>query len=52
VGKTHPAIALGYLATQKDYKTRFFSTAKLMLEAASVRVAIGDASRGERLPDC
>ena len=24
VGKTHLAIALGYLATQKGYKTRFF----------------------------
>jgi DNA replication protein DnaC len=24
VGKTHLAIALGYLATQKSYKTRFF----------------------------
>jgi hypothetical protein len=34
VGKTHLAIALGYLATQKGYKTRFFSTADLMLEAA------------------
>jgi len=36
VGKTHLAIALGYLATQKGYKTRFFSAADLvlMLEAA------------------
>src|SRR6516162_10692341 len=36
VGKTHIAIALGYLATQKGYKTRFFSAADLvlMLEAA------------------
>jgi DNA replication protein DnaC len=36
VGKTHLAIALGYLATQKAYKTRFFSAADLvlMLEAA------------------
>ena len=35
VGKTHLAIALGYLATQKGYKTRFFSAADLtlMLEA-------------------
>ena len=35
-GKTHLAIALGYLATQKGYKTRFFSTADLvlLLEAA------------------
>jgi IstB-like ATP binding protein len=43
VGKTHLAIALGYLATQKGYKTRFFSAADLvlMLEAASVTVSIG-----------
>jgi DNA replication protein DnaC len=36
VGKTHLAIALGYLATQKGYKTRFFSAADLvlLLEAA------------------
>jgi DNA replication protein DnaC len=36
VGKTHLAIALGYLATHKGYKTRFFSAADLvlMLEAA------------------
>jgi DNA replication protein DnaC len=36
VGKTHLAIALGYLATQQAYKTRFFSAADLllMLEAA------------------
>jgi DNA replication protein DnaC len=36
VGKTHLAIALGYLATQRGYKTRFFSAADLvlMLEAA------------------
>ena len=36
VGKMHLAIALGYLATQKGYKTRFFSAADLvlMLEAA------------------
>src|SRR5271155_3158002 len=36
VGKTHLAIALGYLATQKGYKTRFFSAPDLvlMLEAA------------------
>ena len=35
-GKTHLAIALGYLATQKGYQTRFFSAADLvlMLEAA------------------
>ena len=36
VRKTHLAIALGYLATQKGYKARFFSAADLvlMLEAA------------------
>jgi DNA replication protein DnaC len=36
VGKTHLAIALGYLATRKGYKTRFFSAADpvLMPEAA------------------
>jgi len=36
VGETHLAIALGYLATQKGYKTRFFTAADLllMLEAA------------------
>jgi ABC-type glutathione transport system ATPase component len=36
VGKTHLAIALGYLATQKGYKTRFLSAVDLvlMLEAA------------------
>jgi DNA replication protein DnaC len=31
VSKTHLAIALGYLATQKGYKTRFFSAADLVL---------------------
>jgi DNA replication protein DnaC len=36
LGETHLAIALGYLGTQKGYKTRFFSAADLvlMLEAA------------------
>jgi DNA replication protein DnaC len=36
VGKTHIAIALGYLATQKGFKTRFLTAADLvpMLEAA------------------
>ncbi len=36
VGKTHLAIALGYLATQQGYKPCFFSAADLvlMLEAA------------------
>jgi DNA replication protein DnaC len=35
-GKTHLAIALGYMAAQRGYKTRFFSAADLvlMLEAA------------------
>ena len=35
-GKTHLAIALDYLVTQKGYKARFFSAADLvlMLEAA------------------
>ena len=42
VGKTHLAIALGYLATQKGYKTRFFSAADLvlMLRRRSARAAI------------
>jgi DNA replication protein DnaC len=30
VGKTRLAIALGYLATRKRYKTRFFSAADLV----------------------
>lgn len=34
VGKAYLAIALGYLATQREYKTRFFRAADLMLEAA------------------
>ncbi|HEY2484271.1 MAG TPA: ATP-binding protein [Candidatus Binataceae bacterium] len=36
LGEIHLAIALGYLGTQKSYKTRFFSAADLvlMLEAA------------------
>ena len=36
MGRTHLAIALGYLATQKGYKTRFFTATDLvlMLEAA------------------
>jgi DNA replication protein DnaC len=43
VGKTHLAIALGYFATQRGYKTRFFSAADLllMLEAAQRQAAIG-----------
>jgi DNA replication protein DnaC len=32
VGKTHLAIALGYLATQANIKTRFISAADLMLQ--------------------
>ena len=42
VGKTHLAIALGYLATQRGYKTRFFSAADLvlMLEAAQRQAVI------------
>jgi hypothetical protein len=41
VGKTHLAIMLGYLATDKGYKTRFLSTADLMhmLEAAPAQAA-------------
>src|SRR6204780_2340568 len=31
VGKTHLAIALGYLATQKGYKTRFTTAADLVM---------------------
>src|SRR5271163_2989816 len=31
VGKTHLTIALGYLATQNGYKTRFFTAADLVL---------------------
>ena len=31
VGKTHLAIAFGYLSTQRGYKTRFFSAADLVL---------------------
>jgi DNA replication protein DnaC len=34
VGKTHLAIALGYLATQAGIKTRFTSAAVLQLETA------------------
>ena len=53
VGKTHLAIALGYLATQKGYKTRFFSAADLvlMLEAAQRqgRYRASHASRGQCL---
>src|SRR5208337_467452 len=42
VGKPHLAIALGYLATQKSYKTRSFSAPDLvlMLEAAQRRAVI------------
>lgn len=34
VGKTHLAIALGYLATQARFKTRFITAADLMLQLA------------------
>ena len=36
VGKTHLAIALGYLATQAGLKTRFLSAADLRLRSARV----------------
>ena len=35
VGKTHVAIALGYLATQANIKTRFISAADLMVQLES-----------------
>jgi hypothetical protein len=35
VGKTHLAIALDYLATQKGYKTRFFSAGRLVTHHSS-----------------
>ena len=45
MGKTHLAIALGYLATQKGYKTRFFSAAPdAGSGAASGPLRPGDAS--------
>ena len=51
VGKTHLALALGYLATQQGYKTRFFSAADLvlMLEAAQRQgpLSPSDASCGQ-----
>lgn len=37
VGKTHVAIALGYLATQRGIKTRFVSAADLILQLESAR---------------
>jgi DNA replication protein DnaC len=52
VGKTHLAIALGYLATQKGYKTRFFSAADLvlMLELPSARAAIARSCIAQSTP--
>jgi DNA replication protein DnaC len=44
VGKTHLAIALGYLATQMGMKVRFLSAADLM-------IALSAAQRQERLPE-
>ncbi|GAB4224291.1 MAG: IS21-like element ISGsu6 family helper ATPase IstB [Gammaproteobacteria bacterium] len=35
IGKTHLAIALGYLATQANIKTRFISAADLMMQLAT-----------------
>jgi len=37
VGKTHLAIALGYLATQANIKTRFISAADLMVQLETAR---------------
>ncbi len=37
VGKTHLAIALGYLATQKRLRTRFITVADLLLQLESAR---------------
>jgi len=45
VGKTHLAIALGYRATQKGYKTRFFKCGRSGADAGS-RAAPGPLSRG------
>ena len=52
VGKTHLAIALGYLATQKGYKTRFFRAADLvlMLEAAQRQAAIARSCIAQSTP--
>jgi DNA replication protein DnaC len=44
VGKTHLAIALGYIATQMGIKTRFISAADLV-------IALAAASRQDRLAD-
>ena len=44
LGKTHLAIALGYIATQMGIKTRFISAADLV-------IALAAASRQERLTD-
>lgn len=37
VGKTHLALALGYLAAQHGYKTRFLTAADLVLQLATAR---------------
>lgn len=39
VGKTHLAIALGYLATQERIKTRFITISDLLLQLESARIA-------------
>ncbi len=39
VGKTHLAIALGYLATQERIKTRFMTIADLLLQLESARLS-------------
>jgi len=53
VGKTHLAIALGYLATQKGYKTRFFRRGRICADAASCAasgpIPASHASPGQRL---
>jgi DNA replication protein DnaC len=53
VGKTHLTIALGYLATQKSWKTHFFRAVDLVLmfEAAQTPGALppDDESRSQRL---
>src|SRR5215472_12415714 len=52
VGKTHLAIALGYLATQNGHKVRFTTAADLVmtLETATTGpLERGDAPHGQRL---
>jgi hypothetical protein len=53
VGKTHLAIALGYLATQKGYKTRFFNATDLVLtlEAAQSHGRYRECAEDSRRPD-